>query len=111
MDVFHAQQITGKITKTIEEYFPHIGKVSLKWSVEKKERNSLSLYDIFVSGHVQIAQVPSRNEPDVLGELDFHYIFSLLDRLSYKDYIGLEYKPLTTTTDGLKWIKNFGLTL
>ncbi|XP_058804100.1 putative hydroxypyruvate isomerase isoform X2 [Phymastichus coffea] len=86
MDIFHVQQITGKITKTIEDYFPHIG-------------------------HVQIAQVPSRNEPDVLGEIDYRYVFLLLEKLTYNEYIGLEYKPLTTSTDGLKWVKNFGFTL
>lgn len=59
-------------------------------------------------GHIQIAQVPDRNEPDTLGELDYKYIFSLIKEIGYNGHIGLEYKPKTTTMEGLKWVKNFG---
>ena len=45
------------------------------------------------AGHVQIAQVPSRNEPDSAGELNFPYLLSLLEELGYQGYIGCEYKP------------------
>ena len=48
-------------------------------------------------GHVQIAQVPGRNEPDSAGELDYRYLFSLLETMGYCGYIGCEYKPLGET--------------
>lgn len=46
------------------------------------------------SGHVQIAQVPGRNEPDSAGELNYSYLFNTLEEHGYQGYIGCEYKPL-----------------
>lgn len=43
---------------------------------------------------MQIAQVPERNEPDSPGELNYCYLFDVLEKLGYKGYIGCEYKPL-----------------
>lgn len=42
---------------------------------------------------MQIAQVPSRHEPDTAGEINYSYIFDLLQKFEYTGYIGLEYKP------------------
>lgn len=86
IDLFHLQHARGNITRTIRESLPYIG-------------------------HVQIAQVPDRHEPDTAGELDYRYIFALLDKEGYDDYIGLEYKPKAGSAEGLKWIKNFGYAL
>lgn len=69
------------------------------------------LFILTLTGHVQIAQVPDRHEPDTAGEIDYRYIFSLLDKEGYNDYIGLEYRPAAGSAEGLKWIKNFGYTL
>lgn len=46
------------------------------------------------AGHIQIAQVPDRHEPDSPGEINFPYIFKLLEELGYQGYVGCEYKPL-----------------
>ncbi|XP_054277910.1 putative hydroxypyruvate isomerase [Macrosteles quadrilineatus] len=62
-------------------------------------------------GHVQIAQAPHRNEPDTEGEIDFKAIFSFLESQKYNGWIGLEYKPLTNTQFGLKWIVGMGYSL
>uniref|UniRef100_A0A8B9F564 Hydroxypyruvate isomerase (putative) n=1 Tax=Amazona collaria TaxID=241587 RepID=A0A8B9F564_9PSIT len=48
---------------------------------------------IFSLGHIQIAQVPGRHEPDSPGELNFPYIFQLLESLGYTGYVGCEYAP------------------
>ena len=48
-----------------------------------------------VTGHVQIAQVPDRNEPDSAGEINYSYLFNMLDKLNYQGHIGCEYKPLS----------------
>ncbi len=53
-----------------------------------------------VIGHVQIAAVPSRHEPDE-GEVNYPAIFSVLDRLGYGGWIGCEYNPRAKTEDGL----------
>ncbi|KAG9341535.1 hypothetical protein JZ751_019040 [Albula glossodonta] len=53
------------------------------------------------TGHVQIAQVPERNEPDSPGEVNYSYLFSLLERLGYQGYIGCEYKPLDASKSTL----------
>ncbi len=59
-------------------------------------------------GHVQIAAVPSRAEPDE-GEIAYPAIFKALDELGYGGWIGCEYRPRTTTDEGLKWMKALGL--
>ncbi|XP_069007100.1 putative hydroxypyruvate isomerase [Embiotoca jacksoni] len=82
MDVFHWQIMDGNLTQNLQKYFP-------------------------IVGHVQIAQVPGRNEPDSAGELSYSYLFNTLEKHDYQGYIGCEYKPLGTTNDGLGWIKNY----
>lgn len=55
-----------------------------------------------IIGHIQIASVPSRNEPDG-EELNYPFLFAELDRLGYAGYVGCEYRPRGRTTDGLDW--------
>jgi hydroxypyruvate isomerase len=54
-------------------------------------------------GHVQIAAVPSRAEPDE-GEVNYREIFRTLDSLGYRGWVGAEYKPRGRTEDGLGWL-------
>ncbi|XP_029004517.1 putative hydroxypyruvate isomerase isoform X13 [Betta splendens] len=82
MDVFHWQIMDGNLTQNILKYFPIIG-------------------------HIQVAQVPGRNEPDSAGELNYKYLFQTLEEHSYQGYIGCEYKPRGSTKDGLGWIKDY----
>ena len=58
-----------------------------------------------ITGHVQVASVPKRNEPGT-GELDDARIFSHLDQLGYDGYIGCEYRPAGHTVEGLGWFRN-----
>lgn len=66
---------------------------------------------IIFTGHIQIAQVPDRHEPDTSGEIDYKYVLSLLETVGYSGYIGLEYRPKSSTVEGLKWIKKYDYTL
>lgn len=59
-----------------------------------------------IVGHVQIASVPSRHEPDG-EELNYPYLFAELDRLGYDGFVGCEYNPRGRTTDGLGWFAPF----
>lgn len=59
-----------------------------------------------IIGHIQIASVPARGEPDQ-GDLDYKQIFRKLDALGYNRPIGAEYKPATTTRAGLGWLAGF----
>lgn len=56
--------------------------------------------------HIQIGDVPGRHEPGT-GAIDYPGLFDLLDNLGYDGWIGCEYHPETTTTDGLDWIKPY----
>ena len=56
--------------------------------------------------HIQLADNPGRNEPGT-GEINYTNIFSFLDKIGYDGWIGCEYKPLTTTKEGLDWIKSY----
>jgi hydroxypyruvate isomerase len=62
-----------------------------------------------VVGHVQIAAVPSRHEPDE-GEINYTAIYALLDRVDYGGWIGCEYRPRAKTEDGLSWARAYGVT-
>ncbi|MGH6755495.1 MAG: 2-oxo-tetronate isomerase [Bradyrhizobium sp.] len=53
-------------------------------------------------GHIQIASVPSRNEP-AGEELNYPFLFDELDRLGYDGFVGCEYRPKGNTVDGLGW--------
>jgi hydroxypyruvate isomerase len=55
-------------------------------------------------GHIQIAGVPERHEPD-LGEINYPYLFELIDSLGYQGWIGCEYRPRAGTSAGLGWLK------
>lgn len=79
MDLYHAQIVEGDLATKIRRYLPHIG-------------------------HIQIASVPERNEPD-RGEINYPYLFRLLDTLGYTGWLGCEYRPVNGTVEGLAWLK------
>ena len=54
-------------------------------------------------GHVQIADAPGRGEPGT-GELDIDGYLATLQAGGYAGYVGLEYKPTTTTEASLAWL-------
>jgi len=60
-----------------------------------------------IIGHIQIASVPDRAEPDA-GELDYRHILELLEEIGYTAPIGAEYKPRSTTDEGLGWMSLLG---
>jgi hydroxypyruvate isomerase len=78
MDCYHVQIVEGDIAMKLRQYLPHIG-------------------------HIQIAGVPERNEPDT-GEVNYPYLFGLLDELGYDGWLGCEYRPRNGTVDGLRWM-------
>jgi 2-dehydrotetronate isomerase len=80
-DVYHRQILHGDVTMAFRALQPIIG-------------------------HMQIASVPSRHEPDG-EELNFPYLFAEFDRLGYDGYIGCEYNPRAGTVDGLKWFQSY----
>jgi hydroxypyruvate isomerase len=57
-------------------------------------------------GHVQIAAVPDRGEPD-RGEVDYRWLMQELDRMGYSGFVGAEYKPRSGTLQGLSWLDSF----
>jgi 2-dehydrotetronate isomerase len=63
-----------------------------------------------VIGHIQIAAVPSRAEPDE-GELNYREIFKAIDWLGYDGYVGCEYKPRGSTGEGLAWASRLGVAI
>ena len=76
-DVYHTQIMDGDIIRRIER---------LKGAY----------------GHVQIAGVPDRHEPDT-GELNYPEIFAAFDRAGFTGHLGCEYNPRGRTEDGLGW--------
>ena len=60
-------------------------------------------------GHIQIAGVPGRHEPDSQGELNWPHLFDLLDAHGYGGWVGAEYNPRGETKAGLGWAKDWGI--
>lgn len=54
--------------------------------------------------HVQLADNPGRHEPGT-GEINYPYLFNILDAEGYDGFIGCEYKPSAGTSEGLGWMK------
>ena len=82
-DFYHVQVMSGDLIKRFEKHLPLVG-------------------------HVQIAAVPSRAEPDE-GEINYPAIFQALDALGWKGWTACEYKPRGRTEDGLAWGRAYGL--
>ena len=68
-------------------------------------------------GHFQVADNPGRHEPGT-GEINYDYLFRLIDRLGYPGWVGCEYNPLNPLTTpkpqagataGLDWMKRMAL--
>ena len=57
-----------------------------------------------IVGHIQIAGVPARHEPNV-GEINYPYLFDVLDDIGYQGWVGCEYRPRGGTVEGLGWLK------
>jgi hydroxypyruvate isomerase len=53
--------------------------------------------------HVQIADAPGRGEPGS-GGLPLDRWLDALEQAGYAGYVGLEYKPTTTTDESLAWL-------
>jgi len=83
LDVYHMQMLEGNLAETVRS---NIGNLK----------------------HLQIAGVPGRHEPSV-GEINYPYLFDLLDELGYAGWVGCEYRPLGKTVDGLGWAARFGI--
>jgi hydroxypyruvate isomerase len=80
-DIYHMQIMEGDLTRTIEANLPRIA-------------------------HMQLADNPGRNEPGT-GEINYPFLFRKLDEIGYQGWIGCEYKPKTTTVDGLGWFTGY----
>jgi hypothetical protein len=84
MDLFHCQVEEGDLAVRIRKYL-----------ADPKQTRV---------GHFQIAGVPERHEPDT-GEVNYGYLFDLIDELGYEGWIGCEYIPAANTSAGLGWFK------
>jgi hydroxypyruvate isomerase len=60
--------------------------------------------DIANIGHMRIASVPDRHEPNI-GELNYPYLFALMDELKYDGWVRCEYRPRGKTSEGLGWLR------
>ena len=82
-DVYHVQITEGDITRRMEQFMP-------------------------VIAHMQIADVPARNEPGT-GEIGWAYVFRRMDELGYQGWVGCEYRPEGDTVAGLNWRDRFDI--
>lgn len=62
-----------------------------------------------ISGHVQVAQVPGRHEPDTDGEINYNYVFNILKKFGDWD-VGCEYLNSGCDDRYLQWVHRYGLT-
>jgi 2-dehydrotetronate isomerase len=84
-DCYHVQIMQGDLIRRVERHLPLVG-------------------------HVQIAAVPSRAEPDE-GEVNYPAVCAALDAMGYRGWIAAEYQPRGRTEDGLAWMRRYVGTL
>ncbi|MGJ5208200.1 hydroxypyruvate isomerase [Bradyrhizobium sp. HKCCYLR20261] len=77
-DIYHMQIMEGDLARTLQK---HLARIA----------------------HIQLADNPGRHEPGT-GEINYAYLFRHLDAIGYAGWVGCEYKPLTTTEEGLTWL-------
>ena len=80
-DVYHCQVTEGDLTRRMERLMP-------------------------VIAHIQVADVPGRNEPGT-GEIGWTHVFEAMDRFGYSGWVGCEYRPAGDTVSGLGWLPRF----
>ncbi|UXI04519.1 hydroxypyruvate isomerase [Photobacterium sp. TY1-4] len=80
-DIYHMQIMEGDLAITLQE---NLGQIA----------------------HVQLADNPGRHEPGT-GEINYPFVLSHLDLLGYAGWVGCEYKPKTTTLEGLNWLNQY----
>ena len=87
----------GNLTGNVREFLPIVGEGPfLGFFLVCDEASSvlpLPLPQHLPPGHVQVAQVPGRGEPDSPGELNFSYLFQLLEDEGYTGFVDCEYQP------------------
>jgi hydroxypyruvate isomerase len=77
-DIYHMQRMEGELADTLRRYLPLIR-------------------------HIQLADVPGRHQPGT-GEINFPFLFRLLDELGYDGWVGCEYLPQGETAASLGWL-------
>ena len=89
-DLYHCQIVEGDLAMKLRQYLPADGSSRV--------------------GHLQIAGVPERHEPDG-GEVNFPYLLDLVDALGYTGFVGCEYRPKDPTAGGtsagLGWLRRY----
>ena len=80
-DIYHMQRMEGELAATMRKHLAQIA-------------------------HIQLADNPGRNEPGT-GEINYAYLFRLLDEIGYTGWIGCEYKPAAGTEAGLGWASHY----
>ena len=80
-DCYHTQIMQGDICRRLTANLHHIG-------------------------HVQMAAVPDRGEPDA-GELFYPAVLAALYAAGYQGFVGAEYRPRDTIDTGLGWLAKF----
>jgi hydroxypyruvate isomerase len=83
-DLYHQQMSRGAVAENLRKHFGIIG-------------------------HIQVAGVPGRHEPDAHQELNVSYLFGLIDELGFDGWIGCEYRPRKETQAGLSWLGAYGV--
>lgn len=62
-----------------------------------------------VIAHIQVGGVPGRHEPDERQEINYPYLFDVIDELGFDGWVGCEYAPRAGTVEGLAWARRFGI--
>ncbi|MBW3695893.1 hydroxypyruvate isomerase [Vibrio sp. T187] len=80
-DIYHMQIMEGDLAPTMQNNIKQIA-------------------------HVQLADNPGRHEPGT-GEINYPFVLKHLDDIGYQGWVGCEYKPETTTLEGLGWLNQY----
>ncbi len=83
-DFYHMQIMEGRLAETV--------------------RSHIDIID-----HFQIGGVPGRHEPNETQEINYPYLFDVVDELGFEGWTGCEYRPAGDTIGGLSWARPYGI--
>lgn len=81
MDFYHCQIMEGDLSMRLKKHFEGVG-------------------------HIQIAGVPDRHEPDS-EDVYYPHLFDLIDSFGFEGFVGCEYRPKAGTGRGLGWLHSY----
>ena len=113
IEVISSSEVPGylmadfSLAEKMLEDIPHLGLILDTYHTELLGEDSLGKLEHCWKHvrHIQVADFPGRHEPGT-GRIDFQKLLAMLQARAYQGWIGCEYRPRRSTTEGLTELRH-----